>query len=97
MTLSDEGGELAGAILFYMIHRGEGQPPRSSPGLPEPMFHLRFEGKELDFRVSHRRAHPPRTADDPPMRFRLKITGPDEGVLVREDGTRDEVQVSRDK
>ena len=36
MTISDEGGELTGAILFYLIRRNDGQPPRSSPGAPNP-------------------------------------------------------------
>ena len=31
MTISDEGGELTGAILFYLIRRNDGQPARSSP------------------------------------------------------------------
>src|ERR1700759_789139 len=78
MTISDEGGDLTGAILFYMIRRDEGQPPHSSPGIPEPLFNLKFDGKALDFRVSHRRAHGSRTANDPPVRFQLKITGPNE-------------------
>jgi hypothetical protein len=38
MTISDEAGNLSGAILFYMIRRNEGQPPQSTPGNPEPMF-----------------------------------------------------------
>ncbi len=36
ITISDEGGEFTGAILFYMIRREDGQPPRSTPGTPEP-------------------------------------------------------------
>jgi hypothetical protein len=97
MTISDEGGDLTGAILFYSIRRDEGQPPRSTPGIPEPLFHLKFDGKALDFRVSHRRAHGPRTANDPPVNFRLRLTGPNEGVLVRENDEREAVRVSRDR
>jgi hypothetical protein len=91
MTISDEGGELTGAILFYLIRRDDGQPARSSPGSPEPMFNLKFDGKTLDFRVSHRRAHPPRTVNDPPVNFRLTITGPNEGMLG------EGIRVSRDQ
>ena len=97
MTISDEGGELTGAIVFYLIRHNDGQPPRSSPGGPTPMFNLKFDGKELDFRVSHRRAHPPRTANDPPVSFRLKITGPDEGVLVREGDESTALRMVREK
>ena len=95
MTVSDEGGELTGAILFYLIRRDDGQPPRSSPGSPEPLFNLKFDGRALDFRVSHRRAHGPENAHDPPVNFRLKITGPNEGMLVREKG--ESIRVSRDQ
>jgi hypothetical protein len=84
MTISDEGGELTGAIVFYLIRHNDGQPPRSSPGGPEPLFNMKFDGTTLDFKVSHRRAHPPRTLNDPPVSFQLRITGENEGVLTRE-------------
>ena len=98
MTISDEGGELTGAILFYLIRRDEGQPPRSSPGAaPEPLFNLKFDGATLEFRPSHRRSHGARTANDPPTSFRLKITGPNEGILVREKDQAHAIRVTRDK
>ncbi len=96
MTITDEGGELTGAILFYMIRRDPGQPPRSSPGNPEPMFNLKFDGKALDFRVSHLRAHGAKTANDPPVRFRLTVTGRDEARLVREGAEKEGIGVERD-
>jgi hypothetical protein len=96
ITISDEGGDLAGAILFYMIRRDPGQPPRSSPGIPEPLFNLKFDGKALDFRVSHRRAHGASTANDPPVSFRLKITGPNEGELTREGHESETIRLARD-
>lgn len=96
MTISDEGGPLAGAILFYLVRRDEGQPPRSAPGIPEPLFNMKFDGKALDFRVSHRRSHGARTANDPPVGFRLRITGPNRGVLVRENGPDSALPVTRD-
>ncbi|HWQ52129.1 MAG TPA: hypothetical protein VN442_00495 [Bryobacteraceae bacterium] len=97
MTISDEGGDLTGAILFYLIRRQPGQPPHSAPGIPEPLFNLKFDGKALDFRVSHRRSHGARTANDPPVSFRLKITGANEGLLVREGKESEAIRVSRDK
>jgi hypothetical protein len=76
LVVSDEGGNLTGAILFYMIKR---EPPDSpyaaTAGIPEPIFNLKFDGQELTFQVSHRRAHPPRTLSDPPVTMRLKLTG----------------------
>ena len=97
MTISDEGGDLAGAILFYLIRRDEGQPPKATPGIPEPLFNLRFDGKTLDSRVSHSRAHGGRTASDPPVHFQLRITGPDEGLLVTEGKESEGIRVSRNK
>jgi hypothetical protein len=59
------------------------------------LFNLKFDGRALDFRVSHRRAHGPQNAHDPPVNFRLKITGPNEGILVREKN--ESIRVSRDQ
>ena len=50
--------------------------------------------KTLDFRVGHRRAHGARTANDPPVHFQLRITGPDEGLLVHEGKDSDAIRVS---
>lgn len=83
LTVTDEGGSLSGAILFYMIRREEGKPPTSSAGIPEPLLHPKFDGKDLTFQVSHRRAHPPRTLNDPPVSFRLRVTGPERGALTQ--------------
>jgi hypothetical protein len=59
------------------------------------LFNIKFDGKALDFRVSHRRAHGARTANDPPVNFRLTITGPNEGMLTREN--RESIPISRDR
>ena len=97
MTISDEGGNgLTGAILFYIIRRDEGQSARSSPGDPEPLLDVRFNGTTLDFKVSHRRAHGSATANDPPVSFHLKLTGRGAGILVREKDEAGGLQVSRD-
>lgn len=42
-------------------------------------------GKTLLFEVSHRRAHPPRTLNDPPKHFRLTLGEPDKAELVNAD------------
>jgi hypothetical protein len=96
MVISDEGGELTGAVMFYLIRHNDGQPPRATAGGPEPMFNMKFDGKALDFRVSHRRAHPPGTAHDPPVSFRLQVTSANEGVLVREGDEATSIPVTRD-
>jgi hypothetical protein len=83
LNITDEAGSLQGAMLFYLIRRDEGKPPTSSPGIPEPLFNPQFDGKSLTFQVSHRHAHS-NTTSDPPVVFRLDLTGrPDEARLVR--------------
>ncbi len=82
LNITEEAGPLQGAILFYLIRREEGKPPASSPGIPEPLFNPRFDGKSLTFQLSHRHAHA-NTSSDPPVTFRLDLIGPDEANLVR--------------
>src|SRR5690242_10504190 len=82
LNITDEAGPLQGAMLFYLIRRNEGKPPTSSPGIPEPLFNPRFDGKKLTFQLSHRHAHA-ETASDPPVTFELVLTGPGEANLVR--------------
>jgi hypothetical protein len=85
LTISNEGGSLSGAALFYFQKRKSVDDPwTATPGLPEPLFNLRFDGKTLRFDVSHRRAHPPRTLSDPPFHFHLTLIGPNEAGLVNE-------------
>ena len=84
-VISDEGGALNGAILFYFhMRKTINDPWTSTPGLPEPIFGIHFDGKTLSFQVSHRRAHPPRTLNDPPVRYRLTVSGPNQASLVNE-------------
>jgi len=86
LLVTDEGGSLTGAILFYFRQRiTEKDPWTAEPGLPEPIFHPQFDGKTLLFEVSHRRAHPPRTLNDPPMHFRLTLSGADAAEIVNID------------
>lgn len=74
LVVTDEGGELQGAILFYLIRRDKpGEAPTATPGIPEPILHPTFDGRTLRFQVSHRRAHPPRTLSDPPAVFQLTL------------------------
>ena len=50
------------------------------------MIQPSFDGKTLSFKVSHRYAHPPRTLNDPPVSFRLELTGPDKAKLLAPEG-----------
>ena len=84
LTVTDEGGSLAGAVLFYLHRRDPGQSVTATPGVPEPLFNPRFDGKTLTFQVSHRRAHPPGSLHDGPVRFQLKLSGADKGEFVNE-------------
>jgi hypothetical protein len=84
LTVTDEGGNLTGAVLFY-LHRSEpGKAETATPGVPEPLFHPQFDGKTLTFQVSHRRAHPPGSLQDEPASFALKLDGADKAEFVNE-------------
>ena len=83
LTITDETGSLSGAILFYFhMRKSVNDLYTSTAGLPEPIFDPVFDGQTLTFKVSHRRAHPPRTLSDPPVRFQLKLTGLAKGELT---------------
>lgn len=86
LNITDEGGGLSGAVLFYLIKKSftMSEPTTATPGIPEPLFKPRLDGNTLTFEVSHRRSHPPRTLSDPPVRFHLALTGPDKAELVNE-------------
>ena len=81
LVVEEDDGKLMGAVLFYLIRRNPGAAPSASPGFPGPMIEPRFDGKTLSFKVSHRYAHAPRTLNDPPVSFRLELTGPDKAKL----------------
>jgi hypothetical protein len=85
MVISDEAGQRRGAILFYLHKRQDANSPLTSkPGVPEPLFDMTVEGQTLRFEVSHKRAHPPGSLNDPPVPFRLKLIAPDRAELVNE-------------
>lgn len=95
LNITDEGGRLSGAILFYLIRRDEGRPPTSTAGIPEPLLNIKFDGKILTFQVSHRHAHPPRTLTDPPVTFRLTLTGADKFLLSNESEASPSIELVR--
>ena len=81
MTIEEDDGKLAGAALFYLIRRDPGAAPTASPGFPTPFISPTFDGKTLTFKISHRHAHPPRTLNDPPVSFRIELSGSDKALL----------------
>ncbi|MGC1296063.1 MAG: hypothetical protein WA869_13595 [Alloacidobacterium sp.] len=95
LTITNEGGRLAGAVLFYLLRRDEKGTASSSPGIPEPLLNPTFDGKVLTFQISHRRAHPPRTLTDPPANFRLTLTGTNKGEFVNKDEDSPAIQLVR--
>jgi hypothetical protein len=86
LTITDEGGKLSGAILFFLHVRATVNDPwTTKPATAaEPILDPVFDGKTLRFLVSHKRAHPPRTLNDPPSHFRLTLMGPNKAGLVNE-------------
>ncbi len=86
ITITDEGGTLSGAVLFFLHVRATVNDPWTSrpSTAAEPLLNPVFDGKTLRFMVSHKRAHPPRTLNDPPMHFRLTLIGPNQAGLVNE-------------
>jgi hypothetical protein len=76
--------KLEGAVLFYLHKREPGGQVTSSPGVPEPLFDLHFDGNRATFAVSHRRAHPPASLSTPPVRFHKDLTDATHASLVNE-------------
>lgn len=86
VTVTQDGGALSGAILFYLRRKTPGSAETATAGTPEPLLQPRFDGKTLTFRVSPRHADPPKTLDDPPMVMTMEIIDQDHARLVnRED------------
>ena len=83
LTVESEGGKLQGAILFFLMRRGAGT---ATPGVPEPLIDPRFDGKTLTFAVSRRYANPPQTFGDPPVTFRVELSGANKSKLFAADG-----------
>jgi hypothetical protein len=84
LVVTDESGSLSGAIQFYLQKREDvNHPYTATPGLPEPIFNPKFDGKTLSFQVSHRHAHPPGTVNDPPITFWLKPIDTDKAQFIR--------------
>lgn len=86
LTITNEGGQLSGAILFFLHMRATVNDPWTTKpaDAAEPILNPVFDGNTLRFEVSHKRAHPPRTLNDPPSHFHLTLIGPNQAGLVNE-------------
>ena len=84
LTVKNDQGKLSGTILFYFLHRKTEQDPwevDTTHSKPLPLLDPKFDGKTLSFQVSHKEAHPPRTLNDPPVSFEMRLTGKGEAEL----------------
>jgi hypothetical protein len=84
LTVRDDGGKLSGTILFYFLHRNTEHDPwqvDTQHSSLLPLIDPKFDGKTISFQVSHKAAHPPRTLNDPPSSFLMRITGKGEAEL----------------
>jgi hypothetical protein len=85
LTVSDDGGKFSGTIIFYFLHRNTEHASwevDTTHLTALPLLDPKFDGKILSFQVSHKEAHPPRTLNDPPSSFQMRLTGKDEGELL---------------
>jgi hypothetical protein len=73
LTVEQENGQLIGAVLFYLLRRSPGAPETATAGVPEPLIDLAFDGKTLNFKVSHSLAHAG-SEQTPPVTFHFELT-----------------------
>jgi hypothetical protein len=85
LTVKDDSGKLSGTILFYFLHRNtehEAWQVDMKHSMTLSLIDPKFDGKTLTFQVSHKQAHPPRTLNDPPSSFQMRLTGEGVGELL---------------
>lgn len=78
LNVKHDGARLSGTILFYFLHRKtehDAWQVDTTHSIPLPLLAPQFDGKVLTFKVRHKEAHPPRTLNDPPSLFQLRLTG----------------------
>jgi hypothetical protein len=85
LIVKDEGGKVSGTILFYFLHRNTEHEPWQvdiKHSMLLPLIDPKFDGKTISFWVSHKEAHPPRTLNDLPSSFVMRLTGKGEAELL---------------
>ena len=81
LVIADNKGALRGNVIFYFQQKnGDGWKVVRENS--EPLMEPQFAGQQLSFLISHKDAHPGASGPkDPPVRFEMRLTGPDEGIL----------------
>lgn len=92
MKITDDGGNLSGAVLFYLIDTTPGKPKQATPGIPEPLLRLKFDGKTVDFVVIPGSG----VSAGEPVNFRLRLVSKNEAVLIRNGDESNPFPVRRD-
>ncbi|HEX6494249.1 MAG TPA: hypothetical protein VF018_02110 [Acidobacteriaceae bacterium] len=85
VTLTQHGGALSGAILFYLHRKAPGTAETATAGTPEPLLDPQFNGKTLTFRVNARHADPPKILNDPPIVMSMESIDQDHVRLVNKE------------
>jgi hypothetical protein len=84
VTLTDEGGTLSGAVLFYLHRQTAGAAETAPAGVPEPLLDPHFDGTTLSFRVSAHHAGRPASLDEPPIPMTIEFIDADHVRLVNQ-------------
>lgn len=84
VTLTDEGGTLSGAVLFYLHCQTAGAVETATPGVPEPLLDPHFDSTTLSFRVSAHHAGGPASLEEPPIPMTIEFIDADHARLVNQ-------------
>ncbi|MGB9416220.1 MAG: hypothetical protein WCB58_07880 [Acidobacteriaceae bacterium] len=84
VTLTDEGGTLSGAVLFYLHRQTAGAVETATPGVPEPLLDPHFDSTTLSFRVSAHHAGGPASLEEPPIPMTIEFIDADHARLVNQ-------------
>ena len=84
VTLTNEGGTLSGAVLFYLHRQTAGAAETATPGVPEPLLDPHFDSRTLSFQVSAHHAGRPASLEEPPIPMTIDFIDADHARLVNQ-------------
>jgi hypothetical protein len=84
VTLTDEGGTLSGAVLFYLHRQTAGAAETATAGVPEPLLDPHFDRTTLSFRVSAHHAGGAASLEEPPIPMTIEFIDGDHARLVNQ-------------